>query len=249
MAADLELPKKILCHSHWTVDGTKMSKSKNNVIDPENLLDLYTIDGIRYFLLREAVPHSDGNFSEKKLVNYLNAELSNTLGNLVNRLTSNKVNSNQAFPDIEFDINSAHISDLGKTLITHLEELPNKVKKHFQDFDYYLGIDSIMETLRITNDYVQKEEPWVLKKTNQNRLDYVLILGLESLRVTGILLQPIVPKSSDLLLRKLGIAQSKRLWCDAETLLFHSNSIGNNSLSFSKEKIVLFPKIKTVKDI
>ena len=249
MAADLELPKKILCHSHWTVDGTKMSKSKNNVIDPENLMDLYTIDGIRYFLLREAVPHSDGNFSEKKLVNYLNAELSNTLGNLVNRLTSNKVNSNQAIPDIEFDINSTHISDLGKTLITHLEELPNKVKKHFQDFDYYLGIDSIMETLRITNDYVQKEEPWVLKKTNQNRLDYVLILGLESLRVTGILLQPIVPKSSDLLLRKLGIAQSKRLWCDAETLLFHSNSIGNNSLSFSKDEIVLFPKIKTVKDI
>ena len=104
-----------------------------------------------------------------------------------------------------------------------------------------------METLRITNDYIQKEEPWVLKKTNQNRLDYVLILGLESLRVTGILLQPIVPKSSDLLLRKLGIAQSKRLWCDAETLLFHSNSIRNNS--FSKDKIVLFPKIKTVKDI
>ena len=68
MAADLELPKKILCHSHWTVDGTKMSKSKNNVIDPENLGDLYYTDGIRYFLLREAVPHSDGNFSQKKLL-------------------------------------------------------------------------------------------------------------------------------------------------------------------------------------
>ena len=244
MAADIEPPRKILCHSHWTVDDTKMSKSKGNVIDPNSLIDLYSIDGIRYFLLREAVPHSDGNFSQKKIANYLNAELSNTLGNLLNRLTSSKVNAHQAIPNIEFEMDSSYISEIGKTLISHLEELPKKVEMHFLDFNYYLGIDAIMETLRITNEYIQKEEPWVLKKTDLNRLNYVLTLGLESLRVTGILLQPVVPKSSDLLLKKIGVPNSSRLWSDAESLVLHNNEMKNNFTSFSKERLVLFPKIE-----
>ena len=71
MAAHLELPRKILCHSHWTVEGSKMSKSKGNVVDPIQLVHPYTAEGVRYFLLREAVPHSDANFSHKKMVNYL----------------------------------------------------------------------------------------------------------------------------------------------------------------------------------
>ena len=117
---------------------------------------------------------------------------------------------------------------------------------HFLDFNYYLGIDAIMETLRITNEYIQKEEPWVLKKTDLNRLNYVLTLGLESLRVTGILLQPVVPKSSDLLLKKIGVPNSSRLWSDAENLVLHNNGMKNNFTSFSEERLVLFPKIENV---
>ena len=246
MAANLELPQNILCHSHWTVDGTKMSKSKQNVIDPESLIDYYTVDGIRYFLLREAVPHSDGNFSHKKMSNYLNAELSNTLGNLVNRLTSNKVNSKQSFPDIVYELDSPCVNEQAKCLISHLEELPNKVEQHFVDFNYYLGIDAIMETLRMTNDYIQKEEPWVLKKTDPMKLEYVLILGLESLRVSGILLQPIVPKLCDRLLDKLGVPLNKRQWCDAKSLILHNSKTQTDSYLFSEERLVLFPKIQTV---
>ena len=121
MAANLDLPKRILCHSHLTVDDTKMSKSKGNVVDPIQLIDPYTTDGVRYFLLRDGVPHSDGNFNSKKMTNYLNAELCNTLGNLLSRLTSTKVNSVQRIPQVEFDIHSPCLSELAKELLEELK--------------------------------------------------------------------------------------------------------------------------------
>ena len=243
MAADLELPKKILCHSHWTVDGTKMSKSKGNVLDPNQLIDQYTVDGIRYFLLREAVPHSDGNFSNQKMANYLNAELSNTLGNLLSRLTSNKLNSYQGIPEVQFDSNSVYLSDLAKSLIDTLDKLPKIVSKHYEEFNFYLGIDAIMESLRATNDYMTKEQPWILKKVDVERLNYVLILCLESLRISGILLQPIVPNISEQVLTKLGVPCDSRAWKDAETFSWEESKTGDKIRMFSKEKLVLFPKI------
>ena len=98
MCLDLPLPSKLLVHSHWTVDQVKMSKSLGNVVDPTMLVNKYTVDGLRYFLLREGVPHSDGNFSESSLVQILNLELADTLGNLLNRSTSKGVNKNQCIP-------------------------------------------------------------------------------------------------------------------------------------------------------
>ena len=85
MASDLALPKKILCHGHWLVDNRKMSKSLGNVVDPLESLNKYTLDGIRYFLLREGVPDSDCNLSEQKFTKFTNVELANTLGNLYQR--------------------------------------------------------------------------------------------------------------------------------------------------------------------
>merc|ERR1712131_366848 len=91
-------PEKILCHSHWMIDDEKMSKSKGNVVNPTDVAQQVSEEGLRYFLLREGTPHSDGNFSRKKLKNYLNAELANTLGNLLGRATAKSVNMNQNFP-------------------------------------------------------------------------------------------------------------------------------------------------------
>ena len=243
IAAGLELPKNILCHSHWTVDGTKMSKSKGNVVDPSQLTKPYTADGVRYFLLRESVPHSDGNFSHKKMANYLNAELANTLGNLVGRTTSSSINVRQNVPDIEFDVNSGCLSELAKELIDQLKDLPAQVKEHYKEFNYYLGIDAIMECLRNTNAYIQEEKPWELKKTDLERLDYVLILSLESLRITGLLLQPIVPELSKRLLIKLGVSSDKRLWSNAGIFCWEENHIKHKERKLSEEKLVLFQKI------
>ena len=243
LAAGIELPRKILCHSHWTVDGAKMSKSKGNVVDPTDYIDQYTTDGLRYFLLRQAVPHADINFSEQQITTFLNVELSNTLGNLVNRITSTKINAQQGTPDVKFDYKSAHLSDHAKLLIDQLEQLPEKVKGHYEDFNYYLGIDAIMETLRTTNEYISKEEPWVLKKTDTARLDYVLILSLESVRISGILLGPIVPNLSKRLLKKLGVSKHKTLWHNAEKFCWADNETIDKAPKFSEDKLVLFPKV------
>lgn len=84
MALELDLPEKIFCHSHWTINDEKMSKSKGNIIDPNELSEkLCTFEGLRYFLLREGVPQNDGNFNEKRLVECLNNDLANTIGELI----------------------------------------------------------------------------------------------------------------------------------------------------------------------
>merc|ERR1719297_481274 len=98
MCLELELPRKLLGHSHWTVENVKMSKSIGNVVDPNTLMEKYSSDALRYFLLREGVPHSDGNFSEASMVQLLNLELADTMGNLLNRCSSKGVNPHQIIP-------------------------------------------------------------------------------------------------------------------------------------------------------
>ena len=117
------------------------------------------------------------------------------------------------------------------------------MKKHYEDFNFYLGIDEIMESLRNTNEYMSKEEPWALKKTDIERLNYVLVLCLESVRISGILLQPIIPNTSERLLSKLGVSCDNRSWINAESFCWEERNLGEKIRTFSEEKVVLFPKI------
>ncbi len=215
MAADLELPKNIFVHSHWLVDGRKMSKSSGNVVDPRLLVDRFSGDGLRYILLREGVPHSDGNYSEQKMINYLNSELANTLGNLLGRCTSKTVNTSSSCPAYSDEAMQKYCSHEGLEIMSSLEELSSEVASHYERFEYYKGVDLIMEVLRNTNSYIQNEKPWELRKnaSEKIRLDVVLYVALESLRISGLLLQPIVPKLSGNLLDKLSV--KSRMWNDA----------------------------------
>ncbi|XP_031350428.1 methionine--tRNA ligase, mitochondrial-like [Photinus pyralis] len=127
LAANLELPKTLFCHSHWTVDDEKMSKSKNNVVSPFNRSLLYTCDGLRYFLLREGVAHSDGNYSDTKLTRILNSELADTLGNLLSRCCSSALNPNQVFPEIDSEAFERVASmDVTKKIMDAVMKLPGK---------------------------------------------------------------------------------------------------------------------------
>ena len=237
MALDLPLPRQILCHSHWTVNDEKMSKSKGNVVDPNELAEkIASHEGLRYFLLREGVPHSDGNYSEQQLVNYLNNDLANTLGNLVNRITSQSVNVDQAFTNAEkLVIDSVEAEHVAR----RLEDLVANVSRHYEDFDFYLGINDIMDCLRRTNAFVQAEKPWELKKSgNFQRLSTVCNLSIESLRICGILLQPIVPGLCDKMLSKLKIPSKDRFFTDAH--MFNGKYINH---AISQDKVVLFKKI------
>lgn len=98
IGAGLQPPERLFVHSHWTVNNEKMSKSKNNVVNPFEKIREYSPSGLRYFLLREGVPHSNGNYIEMSVRNLLNAELANTLGNLLNRCTAKAVNPGNIFP-------------------------------------------------------------------------------------------------------------------------------------------------------
>ena len=238
MAAGLDPPESILCHSHWMVGDEKMSKSKGNVIDPNMLMDQVSEEGLRYFLLREGTPHSDGNFSDKKMRNYLDSELANTLGNLLSRVSKGTILESQQFPA---GVDSNHCSQLALDLMDQAERLPSTAAQHFSDFNYHLGVDAIMQLLRDCNGFIQEEKPWELKKSDRERLQTVLLLALECLRVSGILLQPIVPHLTDLLLTKLGVPADQRHWENAESFAWKSNM---QQFKLSSQKVILFRRTK-----
>ncbi len=236
MAAGLPLPRLVRVHSHWMVDGEKMSKSKGNVVDPVDLAERFTSEGLRYFLLREGVPHSDGNFSEKKMTNYLNSELANTLGNLLSRCTA-KAFRKDPLGNTKVDL-EASCSGKAGDLLQELRSLPWRVESHYTDFEYYLGVDLIMEVLRNTNGFIQEERPWELAREGQHeRLAVVLKVAYESLRICGILMQPITPTLSGRLLDTLRV--EKRTWDDAKRTI-----VDQNLSCVSGERCVLFNRVK-----
>ncbi|XP_023720690.1 methionine--tRNA ligase, mitochondrial isoform X3 [Cryptotermes secundus] len=243
----LEPPRSLLCHSHWKVDGKKMSKSKGNIIDPLDCIVRYTASGLRYFLLREGVAHSDGNYSETKAIRILNSELADSLGNLLNRCSGKTVNPDQIFP--KFCQHSFSIycnSDEALKLVESLSALPDLVKDHFLACNFYKGIDCIVATLHAANRFFESQKPWELCKKHQSpHQNGVLHLTMETLRVCGILLQPIVPELSDTLLRKIGISKEKRMWKDIRPFSWEQGRLCN--VPISAEKIMLYKRIMVSK--
>ena len=234
LAAGLELPKQIFCHSHWTVNGEKMSKSKGNVVDPVQLAEnLATFEGLRYFLLRQGVPHFDTNYERDFLISVLNTDLANTFGNLLNRVTAKSVNVDQMFHSDGDKLTSPEAA----SVLQCLDTLLDKVENHYSDFNFYLGLEEIMECLRRVNLLVQTEKPWELKKEGKlERLGAVLNLSLHSLRICAILLQPIVPAMSDTVLTKLNVTERT---FDAATL----DAIYKPSHAINPQKAMLFKKL------
>ncbi|XP_077987959.1 methionine--tRNA ligase, mitochondrial-like [Glandiceps talaboti] len=256
MAADMPPPKAILCHSHWMMQSQKMSKSKGNVVNPFEKIQTYTQDGLRYFLMREGVPHSDGDYYDEKVVKYLNAELAGTLGNLLSRCTARSLNPDQIFPPFH-QSSFPPISDSSdKTdtdyydydeLIQSLQDLPDIVNTYYQNFQIHKAIEAIMSCLRQTNAFVQYYEPWNLKNQPENSkwLYTILHVAMESLRISGILLQPVTPTLSDRLLTRLGIPEDQRHWEHLEGFVsYHGNSSPYEGKPLGEDSGALFKKIK-----
>ena len=210
MAAGLELPKRILCHGHWLVDNKKMSKSIGNVVDPSLCIQKYTKDGLRYFLLREGVPATDTNITEEKFTKFANVELANTLGNLYQRCVPfNKSLKYSSYVEIEY-----FLTPEDNVFLSKLDQLRHECNHDFEVFDFYKGIQSIMSVLRMCNTLVQEHKPWLLVKSNEqhdlNLLEKMLFIVYETLRVCGILLQPITPNLACDLLDRLNTNENER---------------------------------------
>lgn len=244
IAAGLELPKRIVVHSHWTMNNTKMSKSKGNVVDPVELTKHYDPYLLKYFLLRQGVLEHNCDFSEDLLKKVANADLANVLGNCLNRATAKKLNPEQIYPHFDSAFcESGTVGNEELEYITLVERLPAEINHHFERFHFYEGLFEIMQVVREANMIIVRHQLWNMTSEQDALKQNLLYLVYEGLRVGGILLQPILPELSTKLLDKLGISKTDRTWaCANQKLISSYNSSIGNPLGTSKK--VLFRNIK-----
>ncbi len=200
MALDLPLPKKVFGHGWLIIDGGKISKSLGNYKDPREYIDLYGVDAVRYFALREVPFGNDGTFSENALIARTNADLANILGNLVNRTISM---SYKYFDGIVLEPTCKE--EMDDDLINSVSNLYKIVDEKMNELHISEAIDAIFDVLRKCNKYIDDTTPWILAKdeTKKERLATVLYNLLESIRICAILLSPFMPTSVDKILYQL----------------------------------------------
>lgn len=200
-SAGLDLPRKVFAHGFLLVDGAKMSKSVGNVLDPQQLVDSFGVDPLRFFLLREVTFGQDGSYSAPAIVSRINSDLSNDLGNLAQRsLSMVAKNCGSAVPA------PGEFTEEDRAVLAEADALYDAVRQDFEDLDYHRGLERIWRVIADVNRYFTAQEPWKLRKTNPERMETVLYVTLECLRIVGILVQPVMPGSMSALLDQLGQA-------------------------------------------
>lgn len=202
MALDLELPTKVYGHGWLIMEGDKMSKSKGNVIDPVALIEEFGPDAIRYFLLREITLGSDGNFSREALINRINADLANDLGNLLHRTLNMIGRFNGGVIKAEGDI-----EELDRELVQLVESTVNQYEKFMDAMDINAAIKAVWTMISRTNKYIDETAPWALAKdeSKKARLNTVMYSLAETLRITAILISPFMPVTAPKIWEQLGL--------------------------------------------
>lgn len=207
MAADIELPKRIFAHGWWTNDGEKISKSLGNTIDPLEVADTFGVDQLRYFLMREIPFGKDGDYSREKLVTRANSDLANNIGNLAQRtLSMIAKNCDGVAEKFAFE-------EEDKKLLSFAFVHADKVRHAIvYDQQFNRALELISQIASYANEYVDKMEPWKLKKENPERMKTVLFTLAECLRRIGLLLQPFTPEAASKLLDQLAVPEDQRLF-------------------------------------
>jgi methionyl-tRNA synthetase len=214
MSAKLALPKSVFGHGFIYNRGEKMSKSVGNVIAPGELIATYGLDPIRYFLLREVAFGQDGNISHEALVQRMNSDLANGLGNLAQRVLSfiNK-NAGAAVPT------PGALLPADEALLKAARDLLPAVRKEYAEQAFHRALDAIWQVIAASDRYVDEFAPWTLRKSDPARMNTVLYVLTQVIRHLAILVQPVMPGSAAKLLDQLAVPADQRQFAALETAL------------------------------
>ena len=214
MSAGLPLPRQVFGHGFLFNRGEKMSKSLGNVVDPFEMAELYGVDQMRYFFLREVPFGNDGSYSHEAIVTRINADLANDLGNLAQRsLSMIAKNCEGRVPQ------PGDFSDEDRALLNAAYALPETTRGEMQAFRIHRALESIWQVVGDANRYFASQEPWALKKTDPERMATVLYVTAEVIRVVAVMVQAVMPESAGKLLDLLAVPQNARQFADTATPL------------------------------
>jgi len=207
MSAGIELPKTIFAHGWWLMSDSKMSKSLGNVIDPINLIDEYGVDPVRYYLMRDMVLGKDASFTIESFKNRYNSDLANDFGNLLSRVTTLiKKNFNGEIPNLsDFEAEESKIKDESSLLVDSVSQL-------IMDMKLNEAIELIIKFISNVNKYMEKKAPWKLVKEDIISAGNVLYTAAESIRISAVLLSPIMPNRTEIILNIFGVKETDENW-------------------------------------
>lgn len=246
MSLDVLLPKQVLGHGWLLLDGKKMGKSTGNVVDPVKLIELYGVDALKYFLLREFTFGSDGTYTTEALIRRLNSDLANDLGNLVSR-TASMVEKyrDSKLPHMpqndklsEVVVNAT--ADLKETAL----EAGKKLEAHMNEFSFNMALEEAWIVIRRANKYIDETMPWALAKGEKDadNLDAVLKTLTEVIRIVAILIYPFMHTTSEKIFESIGLAGNSVEWEEA----FEFDKLGG---AIIKKGEALFPRIDVEKEL
>ena len=231
MSAKLDLPRHVFGHGFLTREGQKMGKSLGNVLDPIKLLHNYNKDAIRWYLLRDIDFGNDGDFQSKRFVDIVNNDLSNTIGNLLNRsiTMSRKWFSNRT-PEISTYSMSNNLIDIANQTV-------KSYKESFYNLNFKKAAEELINLATKANIYLNNNEPWknIKDPEKKEEVGFIIYNVLETTRIIGYLINPITPDLSLRILHQLGIKEISREW---------TNNLCWGGLEYS----VVLPEAKPVMD-
>ena len=240
MSQGLPLPKKVYGHGWLNFNGEKMSKSRGNVVDPYLLSQRFGVDALRFFLLRTFPFGSDGNFTNELLINTINVDLANVLGNLVSRTTAM---SEKYFGGVLAQGGQADALD--DELKTLAGEVVAAYTKAMDSFQFSVGLNEAFKLISRANKYIDETAPWILAKSDETkpRLNTVLKNLCECIRIAAILITPVMPDTAKAIFDLLNVPETARGW-DAMCYCADENALWN-----TKTGAPLFPRIDMEKEL